>query len=171
MKKFVTLMLVLAASYVANAAYMFWQIEESPEGMGAEYATMYAYNRNTGAYTALTSTWDGGSATLVPVDYWNEYTVDLSQITLGDGETLADYSFIIELKNGNDSNSEVVGYGDFQTYESMGQYISSTGSLSDITTVTPWHEESFAAPEPTSGLLMLLGAACLGLRRKARSAA
>lgn len=36
----------------------------------------------------------------------------------------------------------------------------------DIPTTTPWSPGAFSAPEPTSGLLMLLGGALLALRRR-----
>ena len=175
MKRFVALILVLAASFAANAAYLYWQIEDTDSVPGISLpsdfsgtAAMWARNDSTGEFfgnAPLTSSYDGGSAQYVPApDFFNEYVIDLTGLGIGEG-----YSFIIELKN---ASNETVGYSQFMTYSDAvsSQYITS-GSISDMPSVQTWHGGTYAAPEPTSAMLMLLGTAFLGLRRRQRSAA
>lgn len=72
-------------------------------------------------------------------------------------------SFYIELFN----DGQRVMFSDGYTYDSIAtQYIASfdpANPTSFIPLSTPW---SAPAPEPTSGLLMLLGMAALGLKRR-----
>ncbi|MBR4476719.1 MAG: PEP-CTERM sorting domain-containing protein [Kiritimatiellae bacterium] len=44
----------------------------------------------------------------------------------------------------------------------------STGTLSGVPTAQIWHGGTVSVPEPTSAMLMLFGAAFLGLKRKNR---
>ena len=167
MKRFIALMLVLAASFVANASYLYWQLEEAPAGIeGATVGAIWAKKGDT--YQILTSSYDGGSGTYVPApNEMNEYSADLSVL----GGNLADWSFFIELKNGTvGSPGTTVGFSNYMTYSEAASNISATGALIDMP-LAVWHGDTYAAPEPTSAMLMLLGTAFLGLRRRQRSAA
>lgn len=177
MKKIIIIFLAFGASIVANADYLYWQVTDSSVsstqgGTISGYTVASLWAVKNGVYTQLESSYISGfgpdgfettSATYVSVPSANEYSVDLS--SLGD---LTGYSFFVELKTAADGTQ--LGYSNFITGDEVETYVAS-GSLSEIPSVTVWHGDTYSAPEPTSGLLMLLGAACLGLRRKARSAA
>lgn len=77
----------------------------------------------------------------------------------------AGYLFRIELL-GDDDRS--IAAGESLGIASLGDYISTVEKAMDPTQakVDPWTGGAFTVPEPTSGLLMLLGVAALGLRRK-----
>lgn len=84
----------------------------------------------------------------------------------------ASWSFMIELGNLNDSGDEDVwtamAYSEKATYDQLRQFIQK-GEILDPT-MTPWQGGSYVVPEPTSGLLVLLGGALLALRRRRRMA-
>ncbi len=73
----------------------------------------------------------------------------------------AGWSYYIELLNEKaDGSTEAVAVSSLATWESLAKFISTQPT-------TPWMGGSYhAVPEPTSGLLLLLGVAGLALRRK-----
>lgn len=76
----------------------------------------------------------------------------------GDG-----YSYLIELFNEGDEKP--IGVSDILTYAQLAPYIGKGGVGKDA--LTPWTGGTFhSVPEPTGGLLVMLGAALLALRRK-----
>jgi len=87
------------------------------------------------------------------------------------GSDYALYSYAIELGTwgGDDGNKWIVaaisdwaGYADIQEYVSF---------QVDVPTATRWAADGFVAvPEPSSGVLLLIGGALLALRRKRRDA-
>lgn len=72
----------------------------------------------------------------------------------------AGYYFVMELMAGG----EVIAYSDYTSFDDIKGYLS--------TTRLTWKPENFTStvPEPSSGLLLLMGGALLGLRRKRRVA-
>ena len=74
------------------------------------------------------------------------------------------YSFSVELGTFNDNGDWVIAaISGTETYAQLSGYIS---EQLDIPDATRWSPNAFAAPEPTSGLLTLMGLALLGLKRK-----
>ena len=187
MTKRILLMFCVVLAFTATRAdYLYWQISDlTVPNAGAGGGTLSGYTTATayattgdGSFTALTSyvygydpdtdtegidSSTGSLAKDVPSGY--TYAADISAVNS------SDYSFFIELKNGS---GNVVGWSNWVNYSDAvsGNY-TTTGSLADVPSASIWHGGSYSnsVPEPTSGLLMLLGAACLGLRRKARSVA
>lgn len=99
---------------------------------------------------------DGINGTFIPVEAW----ADVS------GYTSAEYSFAVELGNFVNGewvttlvNSEPVPYNNMQSH---------IGSWSDIQSdlTSYWIPSSYSVPEPSSGLLMLIGGVLLALRRR-----
>ena len=79
-----------------------------------------------------------------------------------------EYSFIVELGNINsdDYSWTTVAKSAAATYSSLGDYIHKTFDLNPGQTAV-WTPGSFqAVPEPSGGLLVLMGAAFLALRRR-----
>ena len=171
MKKLFIVLSVSLASLFANAAYLYWQV--NPE----DYAGMDGANQVTGA--RLVS--DPGSVN----SYYPSSSGDWTQLS-GNGvlgaQYAADitsagssYSYYIELVN---SSGDVIGKSSAPLTSSSADYASyvnngtTTADLANIPTVnlSAWHGGSYSAvPEPTSAILMLFGAAMLGLKRKNRS--
>ena len=75
--------------------------------------------------------------------------------------TSQNYSYYVELLN---EAGQVAGYGSFGTYEDLAGYLSSRqGAATPGMMKLPG---PFLIPEPTSGMLVLLGVAGLALRRR-----
>ena len=89
---------------------------------------------------------------------------------------LAGLSFAIEL--GNWANGQwttlattgMISYNDLtvQSAAEGGTYILTADQGYNLPTFTAWSPESYNVPEPSSGLLMLIGASLLALRRRRR---
>lgn len=172
MKKFIVSALMALSCGVLFAAdtdmYLFWMIG-SNEMIGDSKASSLVTD---GGYTARLAV-EGSSGT-----YLNLYTDDYVKLNSGaDGsvslsdvvnlDTLAGVggyesgSFFVELLNDGD----VVFKSETKTYAQLGDYLSSMKGYAQ-----PGDTYAFggftAVPEPTSGLLLLLGVAGLALRRK-----
>ena len=78
-----------------------------------------------------------------------------------------EYSFIVELGNIDSSdNWTTVATGAATSYSSLGDYIHATFDINPGQLAT-WTPDQFTAvPEPSGGLLTLMGIALLALRRK-----
>ncbi len=85
-----------------------------------------------------------------------------------------EYTFIVELGNvvWDDSSQELswttVATGASGTYNSLSDYIHTTFDLNPPATAV-WTPHAYAVPEPSSGLLVVMGLALLALRRKKSS--
>ena len=83
------------------------------------------------------------------------------------------YSKFIELYGANDqavANSGWMTYADLQAakaiIDSQAGFNSNWTSMQALGSQGSWSKGAAAVPEPTSGLLVLIGAALVGLRRK-----
>ena len=86
--------------------------------------------------------------------------------TLPAGVDYADYSFAVELYTwrGDETSGEWVfaAMSESETYAALTDYVQQQVQFPDRW----WAPSAYAAPEPTSGLLTLIGFALLGLKRK-----
>ena len=85
--------------------------------------------------------------------------------------TTSELSFAIELGNYNNGNWTTLatsGSLDYNSLKNSGYtYMPSAGDLA-LATLTAWAPTAYSVPEPSSGLLMLLGASLLALKRRRR---
>lgn len=163
MKKIIIGLAIAVMSVTAQAAYLYWQVDSSDfdgklNNNGGEVigANVYYSNATNPAYG------DGTFLTRGEVDFGSPFQIDVG--SLGEG-----YSFYIELI-GYDSKvygdgTGVVGQSEWATYKSLADAGSITTSL-DIPSIPVWHGSAYAVPEPTSGLLMMMGLALLSLKRR-----
>lgn len=162
MKKLTVLLVAFAAAITANASYLYWQVEARDyshitEPNKVTAVNVWAINTETSEKTFV----DGyRAASGSTVNMEQAQMIDVSAFSNGS------YSFYIELMNYSSGAQKLGETVSNETYADMvaKHYIMDT-PLS-VTLATPWHGGTVAAPEPTSGLLMLLGVAALGLKRR-----
>lgn len=146
MKKFLLGVLVVAAALTSQAAYLFWQVDASTaEEFGATSYGLYATQDGLGKGTEIAGTSVAGQITQTDISAYD-----------------TTYSFYIELVN---SSGSVVGNSEVATYESLAS-TSITSDLSAIPNLGAWHGGTYSVPEPTTGLLMLMGVALVSLKRR-----
>ena len=100
----------------------------------------------------------GVDGTFIPVEAWADLT----------GYQGASYSFAVELGNFADGEwvktlaaSEPVSYDYLASQGHVGSWDDISADLTHV-----WRPSGYAVPEPSSGLLMLIGGALLALRRR-----
>ncbi len=176
MKKiFFTLAVVFAMITVAKAdSYLYWMMDDASfEKYDGKYNSVKIMYDATGSsawealtlYTygdsGMTSLGESVAADALEAQYnaGGGYYIKLAADITGNS------SFIIELFN---DQIGVIGQTAELAYSSR-----TAGSIAEMTAAgiftpatTPWAMGPVGAPEPTSGLLMLLGMAALGLKRR-----
>jgi len=200
MKKLVLLAAVVGGAFAANASYLLWQVNSADVAGGTpsylgdgriNAAVVYQVAADADAIAAFNSNKDNpiDGATAITSHLYNNNTIDTSSTggavgimpsgvsfyaDLGDISAGSQYAYYIELVNYNTTTHEtyVHARSDAVSYADLAGNITSDLSVVTIANVTPWHGANYTAvPEPTSALMMLLGAAMLGLRRKKGSVA
>ena len=167
MKKFLSALLVSGALMAsADDSYLYWMIGDTSPYAATDYTTVRvaATKDPSGKVTYLSLYGPSG-------DDLNMTSLTSGQINSlkSDGQALyaklisgTSYSsFVIELLNGDSlvAQSETLSYS-----QAVAQYYITTGNSMSLPAA--WAATSFAIPEPNSGLLMLVGMAVLGLRRR-----
>lgn len=151
-KLILTMILGLAAGIAKADVMLYWTVD--PKVKGYDYAVIYGISHdkenNVDVYKALDAV-TAGSA----ID--TNVSVSTKEIPGTGGSEYANY--IVRLFN----NSAVTYESSIYSYNSLAAHVWATDMLSMKAT------EAFvfrAVPEPTSGLLLLLGVAGLALKRK-----
>lgn len=164
MKKLLLGLVFAGAVSSASAEYLYWQVGASDVPSGSEYQDVN--------YAGI-AVYENGSMERVK-------TLDLTAIPTGNGYTdLSSYSpskgnyvFAIELYNYDGSSSTLgtaIAHNDAMTYTELanaGYLASNMAQLQSMTAFTGGFNNPGPAPEPTSGLMMLVGLAMLGLKRR-----
>ena len=173
MKNFLIVGLVMLAATAAHASYLYWQVNASDLNDAiAEYNTKY------NPTTALTQENITG-ARLVQVVNGVEQMVD--GVLAGDFGKMQDYALDVEGAGDNYSYYiEIISKEPGLPYEQVAKSTMKTytelvtanpnviyTSELDVPKLAAWTGGTYtAAPEPTSGLLVLIGVGLLGLKRK-----
>ena len=171
-KAFISLIAVSIAT-VASADLLLWQVDSPVKDATTSTTIEYAYAQIMGSSadsytgTALSSKVGDYDGTVTKV---GSGTFDVATVgaILGDsGSYTANYIYI-ELF---DSTGASVGRSGISSVSDLDSYITSASQFgASFQGVNSWGGAGTttytATPEPTSGLLMLLGAAMLGLRRR-----
>ena len=171
MKKMIMIIAVMATAVAANAGAIKWQCFDimAPEADGtfstSDYfsdgmAFLFLGDSTTGIADAIKAgTWDASSAIAnAEADFgevykngvgsWTTSTEVSAYMVVFDNATIADAKYFIV----SDVVTKTIGSSGNMTYD-FSDSVASQGA---------WQ----AVPEPTSGLLLLLGVAGLALRRK-----
>ena len=177
MKKIYIAFIVAVSALISNAAYLYWQVDPNSQGLDYDTSTgEYSFNgktvtgakvvakNNGGSYDLTTESAVSGSTLSNPVGIATAINseslyANLSTYTEG-------YSYYIELM----SDNLTVAVSQGLTYADNLTTISQTlggDALSGGSQLARWSGGSaYAVPEPTGALLVLIGAAMLGLKRR-----
>lgn len=194
MKKIMFTLAAIAVAGIVQAASVDWSTDKNAfqmkSGAAANSITVYLVNASAGdAYTTLVTGLGKGEVTAANIASQTAYlgsgTTGTGTKKVGKVETTTATSSA--LTEGKDYNLAYVVFETISSGENAGDwyYLSSTSSAKawkagteytqDISTPAGWAASSYAAgnwtkagavPEPTSGLLLLVGGALLGLRRR-----
>jgi len=163
-KKFLTAAFVVAAAFGLQAGTLYWQINNNPNN--DQYAAVAVMNGDTVVGYANILDGDGG------VVIGNLVAADdaMSQMQYADISGYdSSYKFVVEMLSTDGSTWER-GWtaGTPMTYAELAAagYVSEGGISAG--SVNSW-TSSVTIPEPTSGLLLLVGGSLLALRRKRRA--
>lgn len=168
--------LTVGIATVASADLLLWQVANPVTDTSTVPATTINYSYAQIKSTSSDSEYNGSALALKVGDYdGTVYKVDASTFdvatvgaVIGNSSDYASQYFYIELF---DADNNSVGRSTITSVGSLGEYIQSAtefgANWSGANGVSKWGGGSYTAvPEPTSGLLMLIGAAMLGLRRR-----
>ena len=154
-KLILTMILGLAAGIAKADMMLYWTVD--PKVKGYDYAVIYGISRdkenNVDVYKALDAV-TAGSA----ID--TNVSVSKKEIPGTGGSEYANY--IVRLFN----DSMVTYESSIYAYNSLAASVWATDMLSMKATTAVGFGNFRAVPEPTSGLLLLLGVAGLALKRK-----
>jgi len=175
MKKTLLLFSFVFAATWSQAAYMYWQVDNSAETKAK--INQYAIDNNYAYARLRTFETDGGS-----VDFVNNAVVDgLNGTIAGTGEAasidnaiqvelLQGNSYYIELLAWNGSTFTGVGRSEVKSYADLVSdgYVYTNADLANMPTLNlqSWAGGTYSVPEPTSALMMMMGMAFLGLKRR-----
>lgn len=179
----------------ASDYLLYWQVEDTASinwfdgsslGTVADYTNADGQHINMARAVSSPGSADGLSIYDMeaggPLDYTTEYTSGgtgpvLSYIGAFDSSTsLAGLSFAIELGNWENgkwttlATTGMISYNDLTmiSSEEGGAYILTADQGHNLPTFMAWSPQAYMVPEPSSGLLALIGAGLLALRRRRR---
>lgn len=151
MKKLITIAAVAMAAMFANAdTFLYWTVAEDAWD-GAQYAALMGATSEDGVYTQIGSKVAVGAAADTLIADSSAYT-----------------SFMVNLFTYSDANGwqGVATTGMAYTLSVLNAYTYQDLGVMSQPPSSPYSFSGFVVPEPTSGLLMLLGLAGLALKRK-----
>lgn len=158
MKKILVAMAAIAA-ITASADYMYWMVGEDVDSADETktWATAKLVQSEPGP-TAI------GTLTRATAAELRDVGTYASSYLLGDASTYNSATFFIELYN---SKNEFIAKSDLGSGESLAQFIFTNNSMkpNGATALVP-AASTYNVPEPTSGLLFLVGGMLLGLKRR-----
>jgi len=156
MKKLLIVFAVLTATFAVNASYLYWTVGDTVTlddgntwSSGSHYTHAAVYGVKNGAWTMLAG---------------YEETSTSGSIDLG---TTAYDSMVIELFKYDSGTYNSVAKKESAYTDVAAYFHNSSLELAGVAASAMWNGNPYhAVPEPTSGLMVMLGMALLGLKRK-----
>ena len=154
----------------ADESVLWWQVGTDPADLDVfVYSEGYQKASDLGVTDARVVT-SGGDYLVIPPPDQESLEVPM------DGPWFAvlpdspeGLSFMVELGNWENGQWKMIAQSQSYTYAELASYIIQNWSGPDATpAIQPWVATGYMVPEPSSGLLLLLGAGLLALRRKRR---
>ena len=166
-KKLLTAAFAVAAAFGLQAGTLYWQINNNPNG--DDYAAVAVLD-GSGELVGYANILDGDGGEYIGNIVPAEDAMSEMQYANISGYD-SSYKFVVEMLSlNNDNNTWERGWtaGTPMTYSELqaAGYVSNGGISAG--SVNSW-TSSVSIPEPTSGLLLLVGGSLLALRRKRRA--
>jgi hypothetical protein len=166
-KKLMVCSAVSAIALFASADVLYWQVESPDSGATFDSADLYVTGGSLGDSTSRL-------ASVVPFDGTPGSMTDLTQTDLGVyGGEGSPYSFFVELVNYSGSslgaNNRAYTYS-YNELVSAGYIATNPFDSSSAAAAASAGNMGSPTPEPTSGMLLLIGGSLLALRRRSRQA-
>ena len=158
-KKLVVCSAVSAIALFASADVLYWQVESPDDGAEFTAANLYVTGGSLTDPVQLASVepFDGNPGTMT----------DLTQTDLGSYGT-SDYSFYVELANytGSSLNNGKAYTWSYNELVSAGYIATNPFDSPSASAAAAGGNMGAPTPEPTSGMLLLIGGSLLALRRR-----
>lgn len=168
-QKFLATLAVAASAMMASAGTLYWQVAGENDGDTFDSATLYASNGETTKALTTASAANGTLFTDSDGTYSDMMQTDLTANSVDNSA----WSFYVEM-----TNYKVGGTGDGSTmtgrtytYDeliSAGYVATNPFDSASVTAKVEGTNLGSSAPEPTSGMLLLIGGSLLALRRRRR---
>jgi hypothetical protein len=165
--------LAIAIGSTASADVLLWQVADNPSPSAGEGGVPWTY--------AVIKATDGESDVTLDnivgdyaetVDKVGATVFDVASVAARLPNSAASYSFYMELYD-SANNLVATSVDNRASYDTLSDYIRASENASNWGAINKWNGGGSSAfrvvPEPTSGLMLLMGAAMLSLRRKKRA--
>lgn len=165
MKKFIALFAIIFAATFANAAYVKWSVTGADTVADFSYASLAYYTTSDTELTILHAyKWSDGSES-INNSKWTEGATTAQAAYI---DALTDYSNVTFVAVAYNQAGDKIWLSDTVAGTTLGGYIMNdkAGTIPDFAKDVMVFSMGEAIPEPTSGLMLVLGLAILGLKRK-----
>ena len=170
-QKFLATFAVAASALMASAGTLYWQVAGENEGDTFTSATLYtSTDRNaTGASATALGTVSADNGTLFTDElgtYSDQMQTDISAYS-GDSP---EYFFFVEMANYNGGDTKRGYVYSYQDLVNNGYVATNPFDSASAIAAAGANNLGASTPEPTSGMLLLIGGSLLALRRRRRQA-
>lgn len=168
-QKFLATLAVAASTMFASAGVLYWQVEGENPGDTFTSATLYtSTDRNaTGASATALATVSEEKGTLFTDSngtYSDQMQTDISAYSGNSPE----YFFFVEMANYNGGDTKRGYVYSYQDLVNAGYVATNPFGSADVVAASGVANLGSSTPEPTSGMLLLIGGSLLALRRRRR---
>lgn len=186
MRKLFLILAIAGASVSVHASYLYWQVtdtvaqsetaglkpilDQDPDG---QYRARFRYGTEGVQFENFSVYSDADGEILGSVGNPESLSSSVGAVKVDFSAIATDptaYSYYVEVLKWDSANKvyNQVAVSDLKSYADLSSngYIGAEDRLIDIPSIKIWAGTSYAAPEPTGGMLVMMGLAFLGLKRR-----